>query len=404
MREGAEETLGRDEARLQADVVAAGNIPAVKTILNVVCQITGMGFAAVARVTEARWIACDVKDDIAFGLKPGGELKVDTTICHEIRQSGEAVIIDSVATDIVFCSHPTPALYGFQSYISMPIILSDGAFFGTLCAIDPQPRSLKKAEIVGMFKLFAELIAFNLEAANRLSSAENSLRLERQDADLRELFIGVLGHDLRSPLSATASAVRMLTHEPLTERGQEIVAIVNGAVTRMATLIENVLDFARGRVGGGLVLNRTADQSLETVIEQILSEFRTSYPGRAITTKYQIAGTVSFDSGKLGQLVSNLVSNALTYGAASEPIEIEAHVAGETLQLKVRNRGEPISPKARGRLFEPFVRGNETDRKGLGLGLYIASEIARAHGGTLTVESTDEETCFTFRMPAPDAA
>lgn len=404
MREGADETLGKDEARLQADVLAAGSIPAVKTILDVVCQITGMGFAAVARVTEARWIACDVRDDIAFGLKPGGELKVGTTICHEIRQTREAVIIDSVATDIVFCSHPTPALYGFQSYISMPIFLSDGSFFGTLCAIDPQPRSLKRAEIVGMFKLFAELIAFNLDAADRLSRAENSLRLERQDAELRELFIGVLGHDLRSPLSATASAVRMLTHEPLTERGQEIVAIVKGAVTRMAALIDNVLDFARGRVGGGLVLHRTTDQSLETVIDQILSEFRTSYPVRTITAKYEISGIASFDAGKLGQLVSNLVSNALTHGAKFEPIEIEAQVVGEALQIKVRNKGEPIPSNARDRLFQPFVRGNETTRKGLGLGLYIASEIARAHGGTLTVESTDEGTCFTFRVPAPDAA
>lgn len=123
------------------DVVAVESIAAVPTILDVVCQTTGMGFAAIARVTDDRWVACAVKDDIAFGLEPGGELSLETTICHEIRQSGTAVVIDHVAEDPAFCGHHTPARYGFQSYISMPIVLPDGTFFGTLCAIDPSPPS-----------------------------------------------------------------------------------------------------------------------------------------------------------------------------------------------------------------------------------------------------------------------
>jgi GAF domain-containing protein len=98
----------------------------VPTILDAVCRTTGMRFAAVARVTEDRWIACAVRDQIQFGLEPGGELKVATTICQEIRASGQAVIIDDVAEDRAFCGHPTPALYGFQSYISMPIRRANG--------------------------------------------------------------------------------------------------------------------------------------------------------------------------------------------------------------------------------------------------------------------------------------
>jgi len=127
------------EKDFQSDIQAIQKIDAVSSILEVVCLTTGMGFAAVARVTEDRWVACAVKDDIAFGLKPGGELKVETTICNEIRQSGNAVVIDHVAQDALFCKHPTPGMYGFQSYISMPIVRSDGSFFGTLCAIDPRP-------------------------------------------------------------------------------------------------------------------------------------------------------------------------------------------------------------------------------------------------------------------------
>jgi GAF domain-containing protein len=90
-------------------------------------------------------------------------------------------------------------MYRFQSYISMPIFLKDGMFFGTLCAIDPRPARLKNPETIGMFKLFAELIAFHLDAADRLATSEASLSGERQTAELREQFIAVLGHDLRNP-------------------------------------------------------------------------------------------------------------------------------------------------------------------------------------------------------------
>src|SRR5580692_8470712 len=159
----------------QDDIAAIGRIEAVPTILDVVCRTTGMGFAAVARVTEDRWIACSVRDEIAFGLEPGGELKVETTICDEIRQSREAVVINNVAESAVYCRHPTPAMYGFQSYVSMPIILKDGTFFGTLCAIDPRPARVNTPETIGMFRLFAELIAKNLDAESKLAATETAL-------------------------------------------------------------------------------------------------------------------------------------------------------------------------------------------------------------------------------------
>src|SRR6202142_927785 len=111
------------DAALTADITAISQIDAVASILEIVCRTTGMGFAAVARVTQERWIACAVRDEIAFGLLPGGELPVKTTICDEIRASGQIVVIENVAEDNLFSGHPTPKLYGFQSYISVPINL-----------------------------------------------------------------------------------------------------------------------------------------------------------------------------------------------------------------------------------------------------------------------------------------
>jgi GAF domain-containing protein len=168
-----------------------------------------MGFAAVARVSEDRWVACSVRDAIRFGLQPGGELKVETTICNEIRQNRQWVVIDHVAADQTFCQHPAPALYGFQSYISMPIILPDGRFFGTLCAIDPRPALVNTPETIGMFRLFAELIAFHLDAHERLAASRARLLDERRTAELREQFIAVLGHDLKNPLASIDAGVTL---------------------------------------------------------------------------------------------------------------------------------------------------------------------------------------------------
>ena len=146
------EQLDGDAARDSEDI-------AIRQILEEVAAATGMGFAAVARVTETRWIACQVLDQIDFGMSPGDELRVSTTICNDIRESGNAVVIDNVSRDPKWRSHPAPALYGFKSYVSLPIILSDGSFYGTLCAIDPEPRKLIGTDIVGTLEAFADRVA-----------------------------------------------------------------------------------------------------------------------------------------------------------------------------------------------------------------------------------------------------
>lgn len=226
----------------QPDVERVSSIESVPTILDVVCRSTGMRFAAVARVTEDRWVACSVLDKIDFGLKPGGELKVETTICHEIRQSREPVIIDNVAEDDVWCRHPTPAMYGFQSYISMPIILADGSFFGTLCAIDPRPARLKTPETVGMFRLFAELIAKNLDAKLKLAVTESALLEERAAAELREQFIAVLAHDLRNPMRSISSLLSLLVKKtPLDQETVTMTRLMRDSASRMLALIDNLL-------------------------------------------------------------------------------------------------------------------------------------------------------------------
>ena len=223
----------------QDDLDAIASIPAAGTILEVVCRTTGMGFAAIARVTEHRWVCCAVRDEIAFGLQPGSELKVETTICDEIRNSGQSVVIDHVAEDTDFCGHPTPALYGFQSYISVPVVMADGRFFGTLCAIDPRPNRLANPGLLGMFKMFAELIAFHLDLQARLTASE------AENALLKERFRAGLGHDMRNTLAAMDAGTRLLEKTPLNERAALIVSEMRATAQKLSEQIVQAMQVPR---------------------------------------------------------------------------------------------------------------------------------------------------------------
>ncbi len=156
-----------DRAR-ELEMIAA--IPAVPTLLEAVLRSTGMRFAAIARVTDDRWTACAVYDLIDFGLKPGQDLKLETTICNEIRIRQQTIAFDRASTDPIFAQHKTPAMYGFESYISVPIRLDDGTFFGTLCALDPEPARLDKTTI-RTIELFAAMIGRELTASGSSARA-----------------------------------------------------------------------------------------------------------------------------------------------------------------------------------------------------------------------------------------
>ena len=168
----------------------------------------------------------------------------------------------------------------------------------------------------------------------------------------------------------------------------------------MSGLVDNLMDFARGRLGGGLPLDRNANEPLAPALEQVVAELRSGWPDRHIDARIETdEPPVHCDRARIAQLLSNLLANALTHGSASTPVSVLARVQAGTFELSVANQGDPIPAAVIDRLLEPFYRQGGGGQ-GLGLGLYIASEIARAHGGALTVASGPQETRFTFRMPA----
>jgi sigma-B regulation protein RsbU (phosphoserine phosphatase) len=229
--------------------------------------------------------------------------------------------------------------------------------------------------------------------------AQGQLLEEQESAELREHFIAVLSHDLRNPLASIIAGLRRLEREHLSEQGRTVVGSMNGSAKRMSDLINDVMDLARARLGGGIGLTRLADQSLEPVIQQVVAELQASHPNAEILIDLALAEPAEFDPGRVGQLLSNLLGNALTHGTPDKPVRVSASSNESEVRIAVANAGEAIPESIRQRLFLPFYRGDAASSKGLGLGLYIASEVAKAHGGRIDVESSSVETRFTFRMP-----
>ncbi|KIA95181.1 histidine kinase [Pedobacter kyungheensis] len=382
------------------DIERVSNIPSVNHILELACETTGMGFAAIARVDEFSWVACATLDKIGFGLHAGGELKLETTICNEIMQHRQVVVIDQVDQDPLYKDHHTPKIYGLQSYISVPIILKNGSFFGTLCAIDRVPAKVNNPKVVNTLKLFAELIGFHLDSQEQLADRDRTIAKERSEAELREQFIAMLGHDLRNPVSAISSAVQLQLKGNLDERNQRLAQIISDAAVRTRGLIDNILDFASGKLGSGIVLNYDNHLSLEETIEQVITELKMAWPDIIINKNITYTDIPVVDNKRIAQLISNILSNAITHGSKGKPIAIDFTQQEKGYLIKISNDGTPIPKNILPHLFKPFSRGKvQPGQQGLGLGLYIASEIARAHGGFISVSSINERTCFEVKLP-----
>ncbi|MES2316760.1 MAG: ATP-binding protein [Pseudomonadota bacterium] len=382
-----------------SDIASIQSISSVPTILEAVAALTGLRFVCIARVTGDSWTTCAVLDKLEFGLKVGDELDVATTLCEEVRDTHKAVVIDNVSTDQKYKDHHMPRMYGFQSYISIPVLRPDGGYFGTLCALDPVPAKVSDQATLTSMTLFAQLITKHLETESRLNESQVALLSERETSELREQFIAVLGHDLRTPLGSILLGADLLLAEQLTPKAGSVVLRMRRSAQRMAGLVNDVVDFTRGRMGGGIALNLRHETSLHAPLMQVVDELRGHFPGREITLDFDLNGAVHCDVQRIQQMLSNLLKNALVYGAQDAPVQVRCASWDGAFELTIANQGPAMSQATIAQLFKPFWRASShAANEGLGLGLFIVAEIARSHGGKLDVDSSAQATRFTFRL------
>jgi PAS domain S-box-containing protein len=221
---------------------------------------------------------------------------------------------------------------------------------------------------------------------------------ERIEVELaREQFIAVLGHDLRSPLAAISISAQALRHLHLESPYVAIVEQIDNTSRRMASLVADVMDFAHGRLGNGVPLVRKLCD-LRAVCAEIVADIERVHRDRTIN--FSAAGDLhgEWDAGRLAQVMTNLIANAVAHG--QDPITLTLAGSADELLLQVSSRGPAIAAHVLARLFEPFARGDSSPTDGgLGLGLYIVSEIVKAHDGTIDVTSEIGATTFTVRIP-----
>ncbi|OXA80283.1 hypothetical protein B0A65_06500 [Flavobacterium frigidimaris] len=425
------------EENFKQDILNIQNISIVPTLLNVICQTTGMGFAAVARVTEDRWITCSVQDNVSFGLKPGDELQVKTTICDEIRQNHKAVIIDNVSEDDEFRNHHTPAMYGLQSYISVPIIRKDGSFFGTLCAIDPKPNELKTFKTREMFNLFSELISFHItsiEEANEnkiilkekntllektvvekqevekiktnieQTLIEKNISLEKMNSEL-EAFNYISSHDLQEPLRKIqlfTDIIELEETQNLSQKGLNAFNKIRSSAFRMQNLINDLLIYSKTKFDE----RKFEVKNLNTIVDEVIEDLSEEIESKNVTFEIQNLGTLSIIEFQFRQLLYNLISNSLKFSLPDKNLIIS--IAGKIINgsellldnlsantkyynITLSDNGIGFDQAHSEKIFGLFQALHTKPLKSTGIGLTIVKRIVENHNGFIKAEGALNE-------------
>jgi PAS domain S-box-containing protein len=241
----------------------------------------------------------------------------------------------------------------------------------------------------------AQELAEAAEAARaRLTESERELRAV---AEFREMFIGIVGHDLRNPLgSIDMTATSLLRHGRLDEKAKKQVMRIIGSSKRMTRMISQLLDLTRARLGGGFPLE-PKPTDLGEVCRNVVDEFEGPIQ---LEVEGDVTGT--WDPDRLAEALSNIAGNAIEHAAPGTTVAVKAHADGPQVVVEISNRGKPIPDDVLPFIFEPFRRASQHERSAtgnLGLGLYIAKQIVHSGCGTLAAYSADGRTTFLMRLP-----
>ena len=234
----------------------------------------------------------------------------------------------------------------------------------------------------------------NKRMHEKLEQAEVALRAE---ADLRERFVGILGHDLRQPIQTVLMGSHLLQREALSPLALTTVRRMANASQLMQRMVADLLDFTRIRHGGGIPVS-LVEADLHAIVRRVVDGLRLGHPERTVDLQMAGDGAGLWDADRMAQLCGNLVGNALDYSPAGSVVHVAVRDSAAGVEVEVTNEGPPILPQLLSTLFDPFKRGGRAHSKGVGLGLFIAEQVARAHGGTITVESDTTCTRFVARL------
>ncbi|HYQ42137.1 MAG TPA: response regulator, partial [Polyangiaceae bacterium] len=300
-----------------------------------------------------------------------------------IAKSREPLLIQNVIGDPRVADQQWATREGLVSYAGYPLIVGQ--------------------RLVGVLALYTKVeLSEGMTATIATIADQIAIAVDRDSSErFRELFIGILGHDLRNPLNAVLMAQHLLL-DTAAENEKRLLLRLGGSARRMQRMITQLLDFTRARSGGGIALLREPCD-LSAICTQAVEELRTANPERRIEMKVSGDARGQWDTDRMAQVFSNLIANAVSYGGADQPVAISVVAQRAEVVCSVHNFGTPIPEDFVPYLFDPFRRARHAKSsaaQGLGLGLFICQQIVAAHSGTTVVESNAEfGTTFTVTLP-----
>ena len=386
--------MGEHRTAMAAVAATVARIESISILLTLANGISGRRVALLARLAGDVWTTCAVHADPEHSASIGKSLPIGRPLRLDFDLKSRPIVVTGLSES----QEPASAI---ECCIASPVVLANGRLFGALCALGSPARDLAEPRVLQMFKYLSALIAQQLNEWEERERDQSAFLDERATGQLREQFIAILGHDLRNPLHAISMSSDTLARYSTHPQVSVIASRIKANARRMSLLINDVLDFARARLGGGIEVELTHIEDINAGLAAVVQELHDAHPGCEIISSFRVSRSIRCDMGRIQQVASNLLGNALTHGLPHSPIKITAHTDDNNLVLEVWNAGEPIPPESIGKIFEPFWRhSTSASRNGLGLGLHICSHIVRAHGGSISVTSTRETgTQFAAQLP-----
>ena len=380
---------------LQKDIDDIQSINIVPTILDVICRSTGMGFAAIARVTEEKWITCGVLDTVPLGLSVGDELEINDTFCKQVRESNRLVIMDHAAKDKVYCHHKIPKMYGFQSYISVPILRKNGEFFGTLCALDPKPNKVNNPQVIAMFTMFCEMLAFHLDAIDTMQKQGQALK--RKESELAT-YDFISSHDLQEPLrkiQILSSAIENNEAPNLSDAGKKYFSSIKNAATRMRTILNDLLSYSETSFNS----NRFKEVELSALVKRSKSRLAKQFEHTKTRWGMDDLCQLNVVPIQIEQLFYNMFSNCINFKSPERDLHIQLNTSKNLgsafnvhglqsnvmyCEITVKDNGIGFEQQYADRMFQLFKRlSTDEHNKGTGIGLAIVKRIVENHQGQI---------------------
>lgn len=388
-----------NQSGLHRDLAAVAGDEAVAELLAAVCDVSGLGFAVIAEVSENSWTALAVLDRIRMNVVVGQQLDVTTTLCRQVCRTRKLVVMDHASTDPRYAGDPVPKLYGFESYISAPIVLGNGAYAGNLCALDRRPSYISDPRLQLMFHCYARLLAQHVEARTTRQSRRVAPLNKHIVGNLRGLFVALLAlapsagaqpevPPRQVPVDlAPAPALRQLADRVFSQRHS------------LATLVNDVLVCTRGRLNGGMPGHIWKVDDLHARLTAVVADTAAANPDRTIITNIAFDQPVDCDPRLIQELASHLLQHALAHNAPAGPVSFIVSTQDNDLEIAVWNEGHPIAKQALRTVFSPALRLG-TEPAPARFSLHTCAAIVRAHLGTIGMTSSPMDgTQIVARIP-----